>query len=96
MKINAGMIIAVVIHIFITLLLFSDPDKSQIGFLGLAVVIGNILGILLVAIGKKEAGYKTFMISSFVLVPIGLIGAKSARKELDEIKNEKFKDSLED
>lgn len=96
MRINAGMILAVVIHSLITLNLFANSDLPAIGYLGMVVVIGNVIGMLLTFTDLKKAGYMTFIISSAILVPIGLIGAISARKELDKLKQEEFNKTLND
>jgi len=93
MKINAGMLVALGIHILITILFFLDKDYFFLGFLGLAVVSANVIGILLIKF-NMQAGYKIFMFSGVVLMPIGLIGAISARKELDKLTENKFNESL--
>lgn len=96
MRINAGMILAVVIHSLITLNLFANSDLPAIGYLGMVVVIGNVIGMLLTFTDLKKAGYMTFIISSTILVPIGLIGVISARKELEKLKQEEFNKTLND
>lgn len=88
--INTKMKIALLIHIALIFLLRTDPDRAFFAFIPGAVVLFNIIGIALILSKYKKAGAWMFLISSAVLVPIGMIGAIGARQILDEIKKEKF------
>ncbi len=95
MRINIGMRLAFGIHCLITITLFMDQETFMMGFVGLAIVIANFIGLLLINSNMQLAGYKTFIISSIFLFPIGLIGIIYAKKELDRLKKEKFIESQE-
>lgn len=86
--IKPQMIAAVVIHALIALSFLGDPEYSFLFYFVAAIVLANVIGILLIVSDKKTLGAKVFLISSAVMVPIGLIGAFGARKILDERKKE--------
>jgi hypothetical protein len=84
------MIIGVIIHTLIALIFINDPEYSFLGFGIGVIVLVNILGMLLMAAKKTILGARIFMISSILMVPIGLIGALGARKVIDEKKKQEF------
>ncbi|MDM8162074.1 hypothetical protein QUH73_19810 [Labilibaculum sp. K2S] len=88
--IKPQMIVAVIIHSLMALSFLGDPDYSFLSYLVGAIVLCNIIGIVLITTNKKILGAKIFMISSAILVPIGLIGAIGARKIIDEEKKKNF------
>ncbi len=90
---NKQMILAVVIHVIITIIYIFDPEYSFIAYISGAIVLFNIIGIVMIQLGNKTAGARIFMISSALLVPIGLIGAMGARKIIDEEKRKDFYNS---
>ncbi len=88
------MIIGVIIHTLMSLILINDPEYSFLGYGIGVIVLVNILGMLLMASKKTILGARIFMISSILMVPIGLIGALGARKIIDEKKKEEFYNNL--
>jgi uncharacterized membrane protein HdeD (DUF308 family) len=88
--IKPQMIVAVIIHALIALSFVGDPDYSFLFYLVGVIVLSNIIGIFLIISDNKILGAKIFMISSAILVPIGLIGVFGARKIIDEEKKKDF------
>ncbi len=84
------MVLALVIHIVLGLVFLSDPKYSIVGYLAGVIVLLNIMGILIIKSGKTILGAKIFLVSSAVMVPIGMIGAMGARKIIDEEKRKEF------
>ncbi len=88
--INIQMGVATVIHTIIGLLFFLDPEYGFLGYFVAVIVLFNIIGLILLKLRKTILGAKIFMISSSVMVPIGMIGAMGARKIIDEEKRKEF------
>ncbi len=88
--VNKQIIFAVVIHVVLGFIFLSDPEYSIIGYLAGLIVLLNLIGILLIKSGKTMLGAKIFLVSSAVMVPIGMIGALGARKIIDEEKRKEF------
>ncbi len=88
--INTKMIIAVVIHVIITLFLLVDSEYPFLFLLPGVIVLLNAIGLLLIKNSKVMLGARIFMISSAILTPIGLIGAMGARQIIDEQKRKEF------
>ncbi len=91
--VNIQMGIAVVIHTLIGLILLADPDYGFMGYFVGIIVLLNIIGIALIKSGKIILGAKVFLISSAIMVPIGMIGAIGARKIIDEENKKEFYNS---
>lgn len=89
-SINKQMIIGLVIHIVIALSYLGAPDYPFLIYFAGSIVLANVIGLFVIASGNKLLGAKIFMISSAILVPIGLIGAMGARKIIDEEKRKNF------
>ncbi len=88
--INSQMIVAVVIHAIITLAISFDSHYYPVAFLSGAIVLANLLGLFLISARQIKIGAKIFLISSAILVPIGMIGVLGARKILEEEEKKKF------
>jgi len=96
LMINKQMIIALVIHSVMALSVLFDPEYGFISYFVAAAVVLNLIGMAIIKSGKKKEGAWVFLISSALLVPIGLIGAFGAHKIIDEEKKQKFYNSLND
>lgn len=88
--IKPQMIFAVIIHSLIALSFVNDSDYAFLAYFVGIIVLFNVIGIIMIISRKIIMGAWVFMISSAVLVPIGLIGALGARKIIDEEKKKKF------
>lgn len=88
--INKQMIIALAIHIVMVLFSLLDPEYSITTYITGGVLFFNLIGILLILLNKKIIGARVFLVSSVILVPIGLIGAFGANRILDEEKKKNF------
>ncbi len=84
------MIAGVIIHTIMALLSLANAEYPFIFYLILAVVIFNVIGIILIKAHKIILGARVYLISSAILVPIGLIGAMGAVKIIDEEKRKQF------
>ncbi len=89
-SVNFQMLLALVIHVLITLNYQGVPDYNFLAYFLDSIVLFNVIGLLIIASGRKILGARIFMISSAILVPIGLIGAFGARKVIDEVKKKNF------
>ena len=87
---NKQMITGFVIHCTILVFLLYDFSYSIEFYCVPAVVIFNALGGFLILMNQEKLGAWIFLISSALLIPIGLIGALGAKKILDKIKKEEF------
>ncbi len=81
---------AVIIHCIMALLSLADTEYLFVFFLVISVVIANVIGLVFIKAHKPLLGARIFLISSAVLVPIGLIGAMGAAKVIDEHKRKQF------
>ncbi|MBW1295726.1 hypothetical protein [Aquimarina litoralis] len=90
--INPLMIIWLAIQMLtIYLTFFSQSQDSVIIFwITFPFFILNCIGIAIILTGKPKTGSILFLIGSVVFMPIGLIGAMGARKNLNQIKEDKF------
>lgn len=88
--IKPQIIIAVIIHSLIAISFIGDSDYAFLPYFVGAIVLFNLIGIIMIASRKIILGAWVFMISSALLVPIGLIGVLGARKIIDEEKKKKF------
>ncbi len=91
---NTKIIISLIIHFLITLSILINEEMYVLGIISLVFFLCNILGIIIIKIGKIEAGTKIYMISCFFYVPIGLIGIWGARNILDEYHIKKFNEKI--
>ncbi len=92
--INSFIIIGFIIHAVLTALMFTDSDYSFLGLIFIPFVLANIVGMILIGMKKTALGARIFMYSSFIFVPIGLIGILGARKELNILIKDKFYQDL--
>ncbi|MBL6446678.1 hypothetical protein JMN32_10170 [Fulvivirga sp. 29W222] len=88
--INNQMVLGLGIHCVLALIVSIEPEYPFIPYFFGIIVLFNIIGIGLIKIGKVKSGAMVFLISSGILVPIGLIGAMGARKVLDKLKKDEF------
>ncbi len=88
--INTKMKIALLIHIALIFLISTDPERGFLAFIPGVVALLNVVGIALILSKQKKTGAWIFLVSSAILVPIGMIGAIGARQILDEEKKNKF------
>ncbi|MTI27232.1 hypothetical protein [Fulvivirga kasyanovii] len=88
--INTQMILGFAIHCILALITSIEPEYPFIPYFFGIVVVFNIIGLMLIKTGKTRPGAMVFLISSGLLVPIGLIGAMGARKVLDKLKKDEF------
>lgn len=86
---NSLIYIGFIIHVSITLI--AGLDEEFILYFMSVPLLGNFVGLcLLTFTDKTKLGAQIFMISSFLFVPIGLIGIFGCRKVLDSINEEAF------
>ncbi|WP_339698606.1 hypothetical protein [uncultured Marixanthomonas sp.] len=90
-KLNALIYVALAIHLILLLLIGIEgsDDEDVIKFLAIFISIPvsiNCIGFCLLQFtSNSKLGAKIFMYSSYVFVPIGLIGVTGAKKILDDI-----------
>ena len=88
-KTNNLIYIAFVIHIAISLL--AGLDEEIILYIMSIPLIGNVVGLYFLSFTEKiKLGAKIFMISSFLFVPIGMIGIIGCRKVIDRLTEKEF------
>lgn len=94
-KTNKLIYIGFVIHISITLL--AGLDEEIILFIMLIPLTANLIGLYFLSFTDKiKLGAKIFMISSFLYVPIGIIGIIGCRKVLDSLTEKEFFKTTQD
>ena len=84
------MMIGLVIHGLIIWSLTANSDTQAIAPFLAPFVLLNVIGMVLVAIGKVRGGCITYMVGAVVFVPIGLIGFFGARAMLDKQRRRAF------
>lgn len=87
---NKHIFIALGIHILLGLALLASPDYYVLGYLIGVIVVFNVLGIVLIKSGQRILGARIFMIASAILVPIGMYGAISTIRVIDEENRKAF------
>ncbi len=88
-KTNTLIYIAFGIHIAVTLL--AGMEEEVLLMIMLIPLLGNLVGLYFLSFTDKiKLGAKTFIISSFFFVPIGILGVIGARKELDKLIESEF------
>jgi hypothetical protein len=88
-KTNNLIYVGFVIHIAITLL--AGLDEEIILFFMAIPLFANLFGLYFLSFTNKiKLGAKIFMYSSFLFVPIGIIGVLGCRKVLDSLNEEEF------
>ncbi len=94
--INSQLIIWLVIQLLLVLFTMSSEGKESliIFWLTLPFLILNCIGVIIIVSGKPKTGSILFLIGSAIFVPIGIIGVIGARKILNQIKEEKFINTL--
>lgn len=88
------MIIGLAIHGVIVWSLAASPDTQAITPFLASFVLLNVIGMVLVGIGKLRAGCITYMVGAVVFVPIGLIGVFGARAMLDKHRHQVFMEGV--
>ncbi len=84
------MILGLAIHGLIVWSLTTNPDMKAIVPFLVPFVLLNVIGTVLVALGKVRAGCITYMVGAVVFVPIGLVGFLGARAMLDKRRRHLF------
>lgn len=88
-KTNTLIYVSFIVHIAITLL--AGLDEEIILYFMAIPLLANLIGLYFLSFTENiKLGAKIFMYSSFVFVPIGMIGIIGSRKVLDKIKEEEF------
>lgn len=90
--INSQMVIWLVIQLLMLLFTMSSQEQESliIFWMTLPFAILNCIAIAIILFGKPKTGSILFFIGSVLFIPIGIIGAIGARKNLNQIKKEKF------
>lgn len=91
---DVRMIIGLVIHGGIVWWLARSPDTQVITPFLAPFVLLNVIGMILVGIGKLRAGCITYMVGAVVFIPIGLIGVFGARAMLDKNRHRAFMEGV--
>ncbi len=88
-KTNNLIYIAFAIHIAATLL--AGMEEEVLLLIMLIPLLGNLVGLYFLSFTDQiKLGAKIFMISSFLFVPIGLIGVIGCRKVTDDLMEQEF------
>ncbi|HEX7415439.1 MAG TPA: hypothetical protein VF411_15460 [Bacteroidia bacterium] len=85
---NSSIYIASLIHSIVTVLGFMQ--HPLLGVVLSIFLCMNIVGVVLLLMNRPKLGNMLFLIGSMGFIPIGLIGAFGARKNMDRIKEEEF------
>jgi len=86
---NPLIYLALIIHILISIV--AGADEEIILYIMAVPILANFVGLFFLSFTNKiKLGAKIFMFSSFVFVPIGLIGVLGCRKVLDTLNEEVF------
>ncbi len=91
--INKKMVVGLIIHSIMAVLFLLDWEYGFLFYFVLLVVTLNIIGMVLVNMDYKILGARIFLISSVMLIPIGIIGAMGANEIIDEEKSKRFNES---
>ncbi|TPN85098.1 hypothetical protein [Aquimarina algicola] len=93
---NPQMVIWLVIQLLLVIFTISATNEEGIilFWMTLPFLILNCIGVIIIILGKPKIGSTIFLIGSVLFVPIGLIGVFGARKILNQIKEEKFINTL--
>lgn len=90
------MIIWLIIQFLFVLFTISSTERDSliIFWMTLPFLILNCIAVAIILLGQPKIGSILFLIGSVIFVPIGIIGAIGARKILNQIKEEKFINTL--
>jgi len=78
-----------IIHILVTLV--AGLDEEILLYIMTVPLLGNVIGLYFLSFTNNiKLGAKIFMFSSFLFVPIGLIGIIGCRKVLDSLEEKEF------
>lgn len=91
---NRYIVISFLIHLLISLVFIGDPEYGMLGYILLPFILTNLLGMILIFMGKQIVGARIYLIACFIFIPIGAIGIWGARKIIDQKKKEVFNESL--
>lgn len=88
-KTNNLIYIAFAIHVVLTLL--AGAEEEIILYIMLVPLAANLVGLYFLRFTDKiKLGAKIFMVSSFLFIPIGLVGVVGSRKVLDNLSEQEF------